>query len=310
MKRNNMEELKDYFLSKTGAKIFYRYDKKERDFPVVVLLHGWVMNYTAMEMTREFLNSKGISTLNIDIRGHGYSEADDFSFDLAVDDIKGILDKENIKEIIMFGYCMGGMIASEFESKHPEFVKGMIFVNTTYFNPALQFPYIDLRLLRYFFKNLYKMLKDKEKNRYFYKSWIKFLFGSIMPQKIEDRTFRHFKYNNGNQMIDFKDYADKTDVFIHYEGLVRTDHKITEEAFKTMSHMNLKPQFSEIEVPTFIIASKNDAICREDIAKKIKKMVPDSEMHTLKNSDHLSILQENSKINELVFDFLKRRFNA
>jgi len=307
-----MEELKDYFLSKTGAKIFYRYDKKEKDFPVVFLLHGWVMNYTAMEMTREFLNSKGISTLNIDIRGHGYSEADAFSFDLAVDDIRGIIEKENIKDIIMFGYCMGGMIASEFESRYPQFIKGMVFVNTTYFNPALQFPYIDLRLLRYFFKNLYKILKDKEKNWYFYKSWIKLLFGGIMPKKLEDRTFKHFKYNEGNKMIDFKDYVDKTDktdIFIHYEGLIRTDHKIVEEAFKTMSRMNLKPQFSKIDVPTFIIASKNDAICRTKIAQKIKKMVPNSEIHILEKSDHLSILQENKEINNLVYNFFKRKFN-
>jgi len=307
-----MEELKDYFLSKKGTKIFYRYDKKEKNFPVVVLLHGWVMNYTAMEMTREFLNNKGISTLNIDIRGHGHSEADDFSFDLVVDDIKGILEKENIKDIIMFGYCMGGMIASEFESKYPQFIKGMIFINTTYFNPALQFPYIDLRLLRYFFKNLYKILKDKEKNWYFYKSWIKLLFGGVMPKRLEDKTFKHFKYNEGNKMIDFKSYADKidkTDIFIHYEGLTRTDHKIVEKAFKVMSRMNLKPQFSKIDVPTFIIASKNDAICRTDIAQKIKKMVPDSEMHILEKSDHLSILQENKEINNLVYDFFKRKFN-
>ncbi len=304
-------KLKDYFLNE-GTKIFYRYDKKDSNFPVVVLLHGWVMNFTAMEMTREFLNSKGISTLNIDIRGHGQSVSDSFSFDLITKDIRGILDKEKIEEVSLFGYCMGGMVASSFVGTYPDFVKSVVFVNTTFSNPVLQFPYANPRLMKSFFKNLYLILKDKEKSYYFMHSWVNLFSEYFLSLKLLYKSFnlfskKKFEEKTENSNVDFTKYTDKADLFINYEGLVATDYRMVKKAYHSIVHINFKSYISKIKVPTLIITSKNDAICYSKTSKKIKKMISDSEICILTNSDHLSILQENELINRLTLDFFVRK---
>lgn len=302
--------LTDYFLN-DGAKIFYRYDKKNSNLPVVVLLHGWVMNFTAMEMTREFFNSKEISTLNIDIRGHGHSASDSFSFDIINEDIRGILNKENIGEIVLFGYCMGGMIASEFVGKYPNFVKGIIFINTTHVNPILQFPYTNPRLIKYFLKNIYSITRDKEKRHYFIHSWINLFSEYLLSLRLLYKSFNFFVKNNfdhktENSIVDFRKHTNKKDIFIHYEGLVSTDYRMVKKSYHSIMKMKLK-NISKIDVPTLIITSKNDAICYSKTSKKIKKMISGSEIYILNDSDHLSILQENELINNLALDFFERK---
>lgn len=63
----------------------------------------------------------------IDLRNHGHSpHSDEMSYSLMADDIKELMDKENLEECILLGHSMGGKVAMQFASMYPEKLDALI----------------------------------------------------------------------------------------------------------------------------------------------------------------------------------------
>jgi pimeloyl-ACP methyl ester carboxylesterase len=75
----------------------------------------WYKNWTSWKKEIQFFNKHNISTITLDLRGHGKSdkpnELTSNTLDCFAKDIHEILIKENITDFIIVGHSMGGMIA-------------------------------------------------------------------------------------------------------------------------------------------------------------------------------------------------------
>jgi alpha/beta hydrolase fold len=91
----------------------------------VVLIHGWLssagINW-ALPGTSALL-AKDFKVIALDVRGHGLSDKpmkeDAYGSEL-VEDVARLLDHLRIKKAHIVGYSMGGIIAANFISKHPD----------------------------------------------------------------------------------------------------------------------------------------------------------------------------------------------
>lgn len=120
MKQNNNRvlEFEDYDVA--GVK-----NKK-----TIILVHG-------MSVTRKFWHlqmaalSEKYKVIAPDLPGHGEKSPGKFSINESVDLIKGIIDKNKYKKVLLAGLSLGGYIIKEFAVKYPEKTVGLVIVSSS-----------------------------------------------------------------------------------------------------------------------------------------------------------------------------------
>jgi len=89
----------------------------------IVLIPGWASDYrifNALDLDYNYLLPVGFNPFNFER------------------DLKGLLDKESIGKISLFGWSMGGFLASDFSSKNPDKVDELVLVSVQKkFSPEL-----------------------------------------------------------------------------------------------------------------------------------------------------------------------------
>lgn len=98
----------------------------------IVLLHGFLEN---QRMWNEFVPefSKKQRVITIDLLGHGATECMGYvhSMEDNADAVHTVLAELRIRKAIFVGHSMGGYVALAFAELYPDFVKGMVLLNST-----------------------------------------------------------------------------------------------------------------------------------------------------------------------------------
>jgi len=101
----------------------------------VVLLHGFGEDSSIWDNQVEFFKNK-YRIIVPDLRGSGQSELlpnEDLSIESMANDVKLILDAEEIKTCVLFGHSMGGYITLAFAEMFPEKITGFGLIHSTSF---------------------------------------------------------------------------------------------------------------------------------------------------------------------------------
>ena len=107
-----------------------------------LFIHGVGANRTFFSGMYHHLLKQG-RVLNVDLRGHGKSGTSEqpYTIETYAEDLGWLCKQLKLDNIIVIGHSMGGNIALEFNSRHPELVKSLIFLDTWLFwnESALEF---------------------------------------------------------------------------------------------------------------------------------------------------------------------------
>ena len=125
-----MEE--DRFLAVNRyCRLHYRIDKHLTAQAAVVLIHGLSSNLTRWTEFLQHTNLKQHwSTLRVDLRGHGESRyRGKLNTHIWTSDLHKIIEKENIKDVVIVGHSLGARIAVEYARQHPEKTLGTILID-------------------------------------------------------------------------------------------------------------------------------------------------------------------------------------
>lgn len=99
----------------------------------VFLLHGLTADHTMFDKQIEFLSGK-YNVIVWDALAHGKSRPySNFSYEDAAVVMLQILNKSQIKQVILIGQSMGGYIAQSFVSRYSEMVIGFVSIDSTLF---------------------------------------------------------------------------------------------------------------------------------------------------------------------------------
>jgi len=109
-----------------GIKIEYRFDGKE-GAPYITFVTGIANDLTMWDAQVEALG-KEYRTLRYDLRGHGDTQATegDYSMELLVRDLTGLLTELNIEKTHLVGLGLGGAIVQALAIEHPQRVNTLM----------------------------------------------------------------------------------------------------------------------------------------------------------------------------------------
>ncbi len=109
----------------------YEYSEVSGTIPIV-LVHGVGLDQSIWDAMLGDITDR--STLTYDLLGHGETAAPlgAQSFQPFVAQLHGLLQEIGIAENVLAGFSLGGQVAKHFASAHPEMVRALVLISTTY----------------------------------------------------------------------------------------------------------------------------------------------------------------------------------
>lgn len=137
-----------------SLKMAYIYLAPSQGMPVVTLMHGKNFNADYWTPTARYLQSLGYGVLIPDQIGFGKSSKPvdyQYSFAALAKHTHDLMDSLGIKDSIILGHSMGGMLASRFALMYPKTTDELILVNPIGLENYLE--YEDYKDTDFFYKN-------------------------------------------------------------------------------------------------------------------------------------------------------------
>lgn len=95
-------------------------------------------------------------------------------------------------------------------------------------------------------------------------------------------------------------------VLLWLQDLLLLNRDVMIKELRELLKYNLKDKLSEIEVPTLIIAGKNDMITPIKIQNTMHELIPNSELQLINNVGHMVLVTHSDEINPIIVEFLKK----
>ena len=268
-----------------GVKVAYNFHKGKNDH-VLVFLHGVGGNWTTWKKEITYFKKKGYSTLGIDFRGHGESDAPDefekYKTEFFAKDLGVVLQKEKINKFSLIGHSIGGGVAICYESFHPEHEpQSIILVEPS---PVYPFKHDDLlhegkfltKLIRYIAYNTHI------KNKYF--------------PHMKDCDLSNYEHNK----------MDLLHHLVHVTPIRSLVYTLDQgETYMKESKKKIENTFKELKCPLLVISSENDKITPPCLTKKIIKWDKLAKFYFVKNADHAVIVEKPQEISKAINEFLE-----
>lgn len=266
-----------YLTSFDGAKIYYQKTTRNPN-QWLVFLHGFGGDLTAWNSTRDYFNNLGLSTLALDLRGHGQSERRDgksfYKFENFAKDLDLILKKEEIDNAVIIGHCFGGMVAIYFQAQVPNHSKGLILIDTSYKPPFFGTNFVAKAFLGKFINLILRFAPD-----------------------IKRGGRRDFKKFIGTNDINFKRLL---------SDILHTSLRSYLLISSQLIHLNADELLDKISVPTLVVEGLNDNIFPPDVAKHLNKRIKNSKLDIIEGANHIIVLNNPKDLSKSIEEFLRK----
>ena len=94
------------------------------------------------------------------------------------------------------------------------------------------------------------------------------------------------------------------------EDFIGVKKKTVMEEIKNLKSYNMLEELPRVHVPCLIIAGQLDLLTPPKRSRMLHKYIPDSELHIIRNTGHLSMVERSKKVNEYLVNFLHRKYPA
>jgi pimeloyl-ACP methyl ester carboxylesterase len=259
------------FIDINGRKIFI---KSSGNGEPIVFLHGSLLT---SEMWNSQINyfSKKYKVITFDFCGHGKSDLPKGIYS-DYEDLKTILDKNNINKAIIVGCSYGGSVALDFILRYPEYVK--IFVLIT---PAINGYKYPLKLTFESIKNFSNVRKFK--------------IEKAVEMFINNKYWNYFVPKENSFKEEFKN------IFIGNRNFYN-DKYTKKQIVKPVAIKRL----SEIHNNVLLIGSENDSKFNREVVKILSKNIKEIKIYEIKNCGHLPNIEKADEINNIIEEYINK----
>ena len=115
---------------RNGVRLFF--EEAQGEGAPVVLIHGWCCDHNYLAPQFEHFAKKRRRIVAVDLKGHGASDkprdaytAHDFS-----DDVAFVCESLGVANAVVIGHSMGGVVAFDLASRHPELVSALVMLDS------------------------------------------------------------------------------------------------------------------------------------------------------------------------------------
>ncbi|GIV29517.1 MAG: alpha/beta hydrolase [Bacteroidia bacterium] len=105
-------------------KLFFR---KYGEGQPLIILHGLFGQSDNWNTIAKKMVENGIQVYTVDLRNHGQSpHSEEMNYELMAEDIKELMEVEQMQSPVILGHSMGGKVAMMFDAKYPGMLKKII----------------------------------------------------------------------------------------------------------------------------------------------------------------------------------------
>lgn len=246
-------------------------DQGPKDAPVLVFSNSLGTDFRLWDdMLAEMPGRYRI--IRYDKRGHGLSEGPTgpyFMGDL-VSDLAGILDALGLKNVVLVGLSIGGMIAQGLAAERPDLLKAVVFSNT---GAKIGTPQIWDERLEMVRKGGIEALAEGTLGRWF----------------SED-----FRTNRPGDLAYWKNMLCRT--WVHgYMGCAAA-----------ISETDLFDSTARLTLPTLGIAGSEDGSTPPDMVRELTEIVAGAEYHLIRGAGHLPCVENPKEYASVLTRFLAK----
>lgn len=241
-----------------GEREFFVRETGRRDAPPLVLVHGWSLDG---EMTYYPLIEALADRYRIivpDLRNHGksdwvrgrYAPAD------MADELAGILDAVGVRNAIVMGYSLGGMVVMELARRHRYLVGRAVLAATAARPVPLRRPLAWLWF------------------------WLARAVARVSKREAAQLTVRVLRFTGS---------LDREHERWMYEGLVRRDGTLFYNAGYAVWHFDARSWVGGLGVPTTVVIPTSDRLIPVEAQEELASLMTDAEIVRLSGAGHESI---------------------
>lgn len=257
-----------------GAKIFYTDAGKSSGVPII-LIHGFPFSHEMWQPQIEALKND-YRVAAYDVRGHGRSEIGDgqYTIELFVDDLIGLLDHLRLPKAVLCGLSMGGYVALRAVERNPERIAALVLCDT-----RSEADGNEAKLKR---AAALKTVKTGGTKAYVKGS----LPGLFAPRSIAEKhpavaTIRRLMEAN-------------------------TPLGIGGTLLALACRMDTTASLPKIKVPTLLLVGEQDALTPPPAMQPLRTAIPGAEFHAIPDAGHASNLENPAEFNRHLLAFLGR----
>src|SRR5665647_988907 len=145
----------------------------EKAKPTILFLHGALGTKEDVLPLMELIQERGFSTYSFNFSGHGVSKTwpVEFRIDLFARDLEKFIHDHNLKDLVVFGYSMGGYVALYHMANYEDSPISHLFTYGTKFNwsekaVSSELPMLNPENLEKNFPQQVEILKKKHGDRW------------------------------------------------------------------------------------------------------------------------------------------------
>ena len=239
----------------------------------VIFIHGFPLNKSMWNSQLETL-STSYRVIAYDIRGHGDSDSgnEDFSIELFVKDLIGIMNALSIKKAVLCGFSMGGYIALNAVENHPEYFNALLLCDTHCIADNLEAREKRMKSIGNIRENGVEKYADES------------LINLITPKTFD---------KNKKLVAQLKEMMINTS----RQSLVKTLLALSKRK-ETCSKL------PGINIPVQILVGEHDMITPPEAAQYLHNKIKGAQLSTIKHAAHISNMENPEQFNELLKAFV------
>ena len=281
-----------YFESSDGTSLYYE-DHGAKDGRPIFLLHGWAISSVFFSEQIPFLVKNGYRAITWDWRGHGKSgwngtlktiKSKQELLEIMYDDFKTLKAHLEIDEPYgLIGHSAGAGVGLSIALANPEEVMVLGILNSSYV--------------------LAETLAEKT-------AW------QIIPVALEAsfsplvQVPYRMILRGSVPLLSLALGKPRQRVKSWIEDFVGLKKNTVIEELQNLKQYNLFDELPKVDVPCLIIAGQYDLLTPPKRSKILHARIPNSELHIIRNTGHLSMVERSAKVNKFLLDFLQREYPA
>jgi 3-oxoadipate enol-lactonase len=240
----------------------------------LIFVHAFPLSSKMWNPQVEFFKNK-FRIITYDVRGLGKSNSVNnlFTMESYANDLLNIIEYLKLEKVIACGLSMGGYIIQRSFIKKPEAFKALILADTKSERDD------DNSLISR--SNVIESIKSGKRKEF---------VSEFLQKLINKKSFVNPDLKNFLENI----FEDNTD-----EGICGAQLALA-------TRINAKDYLCSFNIPVLILVGEDDILTPISSAEIMKNLIPDSEMKIIKQSGHLSNLENTVDFNRYLMQFLEK----
>ena len=258
------------------------YYEQHGEGPSLVFVHGAFVDSRMWDPQLKHFSAK-YRVLRYDLRGHGRtgpSELKKYSMDAFAEDLSDLLDALEIKNPILCGLSLGGMIAQSFAVQNPGRLKALVLADTA----------VSVSLT----------LMDKLQRYVLFPKWAMVL--TIRTMNARNFTRFSFWLARATRSEQWMGRDETTREYIEL-CMVQMNNAEYLKIYEAIYDFRLLP-LEKIDCPTLVLNGEHESKSVFRHTEEILRLVPQTGAKVVSGAGHTSNMENPEAFNELVGEFL------